>query len=103
MRRWRRQLRKLPPKERYWEVLYTLLPCTRWLRTYGQHFGGTLPRFRRDFLAGCAVTCLIVPQGLSYAQVAGLPPQYGLCARPMLQAAAHIIAAAAAAAACTPG
>jgi MFS superfamily sulfate permease-like transporter len=31
-----------------------------------------------DLAAGVAVTCLIVPQGLSYAGVAGLPAIFGL-------------------------
>jgi MFS superfamily sulfate permease-like transporter len=35
----------------------------------------------RDVAAGVAVTFLIIPQGLSYAGIAGVPAIYGLCAR----------------------
>ena len=52
------------------------------MRTYHKFPGGVRVRLVRDIVAGLAVSFLIVPQGLSYAQVAGLPAQYGLCARP---------------------
>ena len=37
-------------------------------------------RLAKDVAAGVAVAFLIVPQGLSYAGIAGLPAIYGLCA-----------------------
>ena len=44
-----------------------------------------LPRYRRDWLradllAALTVWALVVPQGIAYAQIAGLPPQAGLFA-----------------------
>ncbi len=36
--------------------------------------------FRSDLLAGLTISILLIPQGISYAYLAGLPPQYGLYA-----------------------
>ena len=33
---------------------------------------------RRDVVAGLVLTALLVPQGMAYAQLAGLPPITGL-------------------------
>ncbi len=50
------------------------IPLLRRLNSYtGKHF-------RTDFLAGLTIAVLLVPQGISYAYLAGLPPQYGLYA-----------------------
>ena len=57
---------KLSPKERAWDLASRLLPATRWLRTYD-----VKKQLLKDVAAGVAVACLIVPQALSYAQVAG--------------------------------
>jgi SulP family sulfate permease len=35
-------------------------------------------RLRRDFLAALTVSAVAVPQEMAYAQIAGLPPKYGL-------------------------
>ncbi|KAL4548022.1 hypothetical protein Ndes2526B_g07232 [Nannochloris sp. 'desiccata'] len=49
------------------------IPCLRWLRTY---------RLREwlitDILAGLSVGAMVIPQGMSYAKLAGLPQEYGL-------------------------
>jgi SulP family sulfate permease len=45
-----------------------------WLRAYRQ------PQLPQDLLAGAIVAVMLVPQGLAYAVVAGLPPVYGLYA-----------------------
>jgi high affinity sulfate transporter 1 len=42
-----------------------------------------LPRYERgwltaDFIAGLSVWALLVPQGIAYSSIAGMPPQYGL-------------------------
>lgn len=62
-------------KEKY-KVLdwaQAVLPMVGWLRTYNirQYL---LP----DFLAGLSVAALVIPQGMSYAKIAGLPSVYGL-------------------------
>src|SRR3954466_16184773 len=38
------------------------------------------PGLRRDLIAGLVLAALLVPQGLGYAQLAGLPPITGLYA-----------------------
>lgn len=38
----------------------------------------SLQGLKRDFLAGLTVAVLLVPQGMAYASLAGLPPIYGL-------------------------
>ena len=54
-------------------LLNRLLPFLRWL----PYSGATL---RADFIAGLTVALVLVPQSMAYAQLAGLPPYYGLYA-----------------------
>ncbi len=51
-----------------------LLPCFDWFQGYNK----TL--FSADLIAGIVTTIMLVPQSLSYALLAGLPPQVGLYA-----------------------
>ena len=55
------------------EWVETFLPCYKWLKSYA--WRSTLPK---DIVAGCTVGAMIVPQSMSYAELAGLPVQYGL-------------------------
>ncbi|XP_034243364.1 sodium-independent sulfate anion transporter-like isoform X2 [Thrips palmi] len=48
------------------------LPITQWLPRY------TLSLFLHDVMAGLTVGMTAIPQGIAYAVVAGLEPQYGL-------------------------
>ncbi|XP_065220315.1 sodium-independent sulfate anion transporter-like isoform X1 [Planococcus citri] len=48
------------------------LPCTKWIPTYSLSF------LVRDLIAGISVGLTAIPQGMAYANVAGLDPQYGL-------------------------
>lgn len=48
------------------------LPITEWLPNYQKSY------FMQDFVAGLSVGLTAIPQGIAYAVVAGLPPQYGL-------------------------
>ena len=57
----------------YSEWAETLLPIYKWLRVYP--WKSTLPK---DIIAGMTVGAMVVPQGMSYAKLAGLPVQYGL-------------------------
>ncbi|HLT16136.1 MAG TPA: SulP family inorganic anion transporter, partial [Acidimicrobiales bacterium] len=55
-------------------------PVARWLPIVGW-----LDRYRRDDLggdlvAGLTVAAMLVPQGMAYALLAGMPPQAGLYA-----------------------
>ncbi|MFN6961419.1 MAG: SulP family inorganic anion transporter [Rhodocyclaceae bacterium] len=49
------------------------LPFLRWLP-----YGGE--KLRADFMAGLTVALVLVPQSMAYAQLAGMPPYYGLYA-----------------------
>ncbi len=48
------------------------LPILQWLPSYNKTY------FRSDLLAGLTVAVLLVPQGMAYALLAGMPPIYGL-------------------------
>ncbi|MBA1146484.1 SulP family inorganic anion transporter [Ectothiorhodospiraceae bacterium WFHF3C12] len=53
-------------------LLYRLLPFLSWLP-------GVTPRtIRADLLAGLTGAVIVLPQGVAYATIAGLPPVYGL-------------------------
>ncbi len=43
-----------------------------------QSYGGT--NLKRDILAGLTVALVLIPQSMAYAELAGLPPYYGLYA-----------------------
>ncbi|XP_044272554.1 sodium-independent sulfate anion transporter-like isoform X2 [Tribolium madens] len=58
--------------KRYKHLLNTRIPITKWLPLY------TLPTLFQDLLAGITVGMTEIPQGIAYAIVAGLPPEYGL-------------------------
>ncbi|CAL1531225.1 unnamed protein product [Lymnaea stagnalis] len=47
-------------------------PIVKWLPNY------RCDTFQSDLIAGFTVGLTVIPQGLAYAQVADLPPQYGL-------------------------
>ncbi|SEK78568.1 SulP family inorganic anion transporter [Ectothiorhodospira marina] len=55
----------------YW--LYRLLPFLNWFPISGK-------QLRADVVAGISVTMILVPQGMAYATLAGLPVIYGLYA-----------------------
>ncbi|XP_062072279.1 sodium-independent sulfate anion transporter [Lepus europaeus] len=48
------------------------LPLLAWLPSYSVQW------LKMDFIAGLSVGLTVIPQALAYAEVAGLPPQYGL-------------------------
>ena len=49
-------------------------PLPSWLKGYNQSI------FRSDLAAGLTVGVMLIPQGMAYAMIAGLPPIYGLYA-----------------------
>ena len=55
-----------------WISLFT--PFMRWLP------GVTRDDLRVDFMAGLAGAIIVLPQGVAFAVIAGMPPQYGLYA-----------------------
>jgi len=54
--------------------LHRVLPFLAWFE------GFTFDGFRRDIIGGLTVALVLVPQSMAYAQLAGLPPHYGLYA-----------------------
>lgn len=55
-------------------ALERLLPCLEWARQYNREWAV------HDGLAALIVTLMLIPQGLAYAMLAGLPPVTGLYA-----------------------
>jgi MFS superfamily sulfate permease-like transporter len=55
-------------------VLKKLFPFLKWLEGY------TFSRLQADLIAGLTVALVLIPQSMAYAQLAGLPPYYGLYA-----------------------
>ena len=56
----------------FWLNWFT--PFLRWLP------GVTRDDVKMDFMAGLAGAIIILPQGVAFATIAGMPPQYGLYA-----------------------
>ena len=54
------------------ENLKSFLPITKWIGTYDKD------KAIGDFTAGLTVALTVIPQSLAYANLAGLPVQYGL-------------------------
>lgn len=54
------------------EYLISLFPVIRWIPHYNFAW------MYGDVVAGVTVGCVLVPQSMSYAQIASLPAQYGL-------------------------
>jgi MFS superfamily sulfate permease-like transporter len=55
-------------------MLKKIFPFLGWLKGYN------MSSFRADFIAGLTVALVLIPQSMAYAQLAGLPPYYGLYA-----------------------
>ncbi len=55
-------------------MLNTFFPFLDWFKDYD------LEKFRIDIIAGLTVALVLIPQSMAYAQLAGLPPYYGLYA-----------------------
>lgn len=51
-----------------------IFPILKWLENYKKEW------LKNDLSAGITVGVLLIPQGMAYALVAGLPPEYGLYA-----------------------
>lgn len=51
-----------------------MIPALDWLPGYGK------TQFNGDLMAGLTVGVMLIPQGMAYAMIAGLPPIYGLYA-----------------------
>ncbi len=54
--------------------LYHYFPILQWSKDY------SIPSLKGDLSAGITVGVMLIPQGMAYAMIAGLPPVYGLYA-----------------------
>lgn len=54
--------------------LHRYLPILQWASTYKKQY------LHKDIYAGIVVGILLIPQGMAYAMIAGLPPVFGLYA-----------------------
>ena len=68
------QLRKVTGKVCSKRFLYQRLPFLSWITTY------SLEMLVCDLIAGLTTALTVIPQGIGYAPLAGLPLQYGLYA-----------------------
>jgi len=56
------------------KLIHQILPITSWLPQYKK------TQLNGDLFAGLTVGIMLIPQGMAYALIAGLPPVYGLYA-----------------------
>ncbi len=56
------------------QLIQKIFPITEWLPNYKKAY------FNKDLFAGLTVGIMLIPQGMAYALIAGLPPVYGLYA-----------------------
>lgn len=56
------------------QKILNLFPSSKWLQNYSS------ANFKSDFFAACIVLTMLVPQGMAYAMLAGLPPIMGIYA-----------------------
>jgi len=53
-------------------LLFRLLPFLQWLPLINRH------SLQQDLMAGLTGAVVVLPQGIAFATIAGMPPQYGL-------------------------
>nr|XP_043621548.1 sulfate transporter 1.3-like [Erigeron canadensis] len=61
-----------PRKKKLVLGLQALFPILKWGQEYSFY------KFKGDFMAGCSIASLCIPQDIAYAKLAYLEPQYGL-------------------------
>jgi SulP family sulfate permease len=54
------------------QILKQYIPFLNWIKNYNTSF------LTSDIVAGITVGIMLIPQGMAYAMLAGLPPEYGL-------------------------
>ncbi|CAL9174393.1 unnamed protein product, partial [Musa hybrid cultivar] len=67
-----RQFKNEPGSRRFLMGLKYFFPVLEWLPSYGHS------TFKSDLVAGITIASLAIPQGISYAKLANLPPILGL-------------------------
>ncbi|KAG5564669.1 hypothetical protein RHGRI_000750 [Rhododendron griersonianum] len=66
------EFRNEPPSKKAKKAVQYFVPIFEWLPKYSLRF------FKYDLLAGITIASLAIPQGISYAKLANLPPIIGL-------------------------
>lgn len=67
------QFQEQTPLNKFFSTLKYYVPMLEWLPNY------SLKLFKFDLLSGITIASLAIPQGISYAKLAELPPIIGLC------------------------
>ncbi|KAK6940780.1 SLC26A/SulP transporter domain [Dillenia turbinata] len=67
-----RQFKNQPKSKRFILALQYIFPILEWGPRYSFEF------LKADLVAGITIACLAIPQGISYAKLANLPPILGL-------------------------
>ena len=68
-----RQFKNQSPSRKFVLGLQYLAPIFEWAPRYTFEF------FKADLISGITIASLAVPQGISYANLASVPPIMGLC------------------------
>lgn len=68
-----RQFKNQPARRKLILGLQYVFPILEW----GRHY--TFQLFKSDLISGITIASLAIPQGISYAKLANLPPILGLC------------------------
>lgn len=68
-----RQFKNQPQPRKLALGLQYVFPILEWAPRYSLNF------FKADLIAGITIASLAIPQGISYAKLANLPPISGLC------------------------
>src|SRR6476620_10923303 len=58
-------------------IQHRFLPILNWLPSYERGW------LRGDIMAGLTVLALLIPEGMAYAEIAGMPPQTAFYAAPI--------------------
>lgn len=68
-----RQFKNQPPLKKFILGVQYFFPIFEWGPRY------TFDFFKSDLISGITIASLAIPQGISYAKLANLPPILGLC------------------------
>lgn len=68
-----RQFKNKPSSKKIMLAIQYFFPIFQWAPKYTFNF------FKADLIAGITIASLAIPQGISYAKLANLPPILGLC------------------------
>lgn len=68
-----RKFKNQTASKRFVLALQYFFPILEWAPNYTFHF------LKSDLIAGITIASLAIPQGISYAKLANLPPILGLC------------------------